>query len=401
MGYVFISYSTKNQSYADAMRELLRDYGVRTWMAPGDIPAGSKYAQVISRAVKDCSCLVLILSEEAQNSVWVAKEVERAVNYRKPIIPVQIEDVILNDEFELYISTDQVVAVQKIDRYSKEIQGLISSIKSFVGEIEVESTIVNNNSNITNDLQSIQKAFPELSNIEYIDSSFGDVYKAFDSEKNLDIAVKLYPSSMAIQTPIFYDSDLFFQIKKIKGGNICHLIDRQMYLLLCVVMEYKEGTTLNEYLNTSMNLKQDVKVIINLMLGILNGLKLLHEKNIYYGDLTPYNIIVDSNNVPWLCDFNSANYNDSKYMSNTIVISGNYCSPEKILNNNRIDFRSDVYEFGAVLSDCLSLVVNNKNVYTVFSEIIRKSTNNNPNERYQSVDEIIVILTDLLNSVDQ
>ena len=113
--YVFISYRTKDQLEADALRQLLIDNEIATWMAPGDIPAGSKYAQVISKAVKNCACFVLLLSENAQNSIWVAKETERAVNYRKPIIPVQIEAVKLNEEFEMYISTDQIVAVPKID----------------------------------------------------------------------------------------------------------------------------------------------------------------------------------------------------------------------------------------------------------------------------------------------
>lgn len=101
---------------------LLIDNEIATWMAPGDIPAGSKYAQVISKAVKNCACFVLLLSENAQNSIWVAKETERAVNYRKPIIPVQIEAVKLNEEFEMYISTDQIVAVPKIDNSSPEIK---------------------------------------------------------------------------------------------------------------------------------------------------------------------------------------------------------------------------------------------------------------------------------------
>jgi hypothetical protein len=134
MGYAFISYSTKNQPLADAMHDLLKDCGIDTWMAPGNIPAGSKYAQVINRAVKNCACFILMLSEDAQNSVWVAKEVERAVNYRKPIIPVQLENVALNDEFELYISTDQVVAIQRIDKETREIKGLLSSIRNFVSK---------------------------------------------------------------------------------------------------------------------------------------------------------------------------------------------------------------------------------------------------------------------------
>ena len=135
-GYAFISYSTKNQAAADSIRELLKRKGIATWMAPGDIPAGSKYAQVINRAVKECSCFVLVLTEDAQNSVWVAKEVERAINYRRPIIPVQLEDVTLNDEFELYISSDQLVAIRKIDEDSEEVQRLLAGIIPYTGTFE-------------------------------------------------------------------------------------------------------------------------------------------------------------------------------------------------------------------------------------------------------------------------
>ena len=132
MSYAFISYSTKNQVPADSLRDLLNQNGIETWMAPGDIPVGSKYAEVINRALKECSCLVLILSNDAQNSTWVSKEVERAVNYRKPVFPVQIEDVVLNDEFELYISTDQIVAVPRIDQNLDEMKHLLSSITGLI-----------------------------------------------------------------------------------------------------------------------------------------------------------------------------------------------------------------------------------------------------------------------------
>lgn len=133
-GYAFISYSTKNQDTANEIHKLLREDGISTWMAPGDIPAGRKYAQVINRAVKDCACFVLILTEDSQCSIWVAKETERAVNYRKPIIPVQLGQVELNDEFELYISTDQIVNIQSFDKYSEKVKRFISGVGAFTGK---------------------------------------------------------------------------------------------------------------------------------------------------------------------------------------------------------------------------------------------------------------------------
>ena len=132
MGYAFISYSSHNQAPADAMRELLKKNNIDTWMAPYDIPIGSKYAMVISRAVKDCACFILLLTDHAQNSVWVAKEVERAINYRKPIIPIQLVDLVLNDEFELYISNDQIVALSKIDE-SPVMDDILKSVAAYTG----------------------------------------------------------------------------------------------------------------------------------------------------------------------------------------------------------------------------------------------------------------------------
>lgn len=54
MGYAFISYSSKNKSLADSMRQLLNKNNIASWMAPYDIPAGSKYAKVYKNNFMIC-----------------------------------------------------------------------------------------------------------------------------------------------------------------------------------------------------------------------------------------------------------------------------------------------------------------------------------------------------------
>lgn len=132
--YVFISYSNKNQLEADSVRHLFDNEGIDTWMAPWSIPAGSIYAKEINKAIKNCACFVLLLTEEAQNSIWVSKETERAVHYNKPIIPVQLGRVVLNDEFELYISTAQVIMISKIDIHIPEIEKLLNAAGAYTGK---------------------------------------------------------------------------------------------------------------------------------------------------------------------------------------------------------------------------------------------------------------------------
>ncbi len=132
--YAFISYSSKNQAAADSVRRIFRERGIATWMAPYDIPSGSKYAAEITKALKNCSCLVLLLSNASQSSEHVDREVERAVNYRKPIVPVQIEDLLLNDSFEYYIGNCHIIAVPELRINSKEFERVIDGVRAFVSE---------------------------------------------------------------------------------------------------------------------------------------------------------------------------------------------------------------------------------------------------------------------------
>ncbi|MBQ7309503.1 MAG: toll/interleukin-1 receptor domain-containing protein [Clostridia bacterium] len=133
MGYAFISYSTKNQASADAIRSIFNRNGIETWMAPYDIPVGSKYAGVITRAIKECACFVLLLTEASQSSHWVDKEVELALSERKMVLPVQLENVVLNDEFTFYIHNNQIIPISNISEYSAEMQKVMTSVKAYTG----------------------------------------------------------------------------------------------------------------------------------------------------------------------------------------------------------------------------------------------------------------------------
>jgi len=137
MGYAFISYSTQNQAYADAMRELFQRHNIDTWMAPYDIPGGSKYAAVITKAIRNCSCFVLLLSNDSQASEAVDSEVElAALTFKKTIITVELEKVILNDAFTFYIHNKQIIALHKIDESAPEAKQVLTAVKAYTGESE-------------------------------------------------------------------------------------------------------------------------------------------------------------------------------------------------------------------------------------------------------------------------
>jgi hypothetical protein len=101
---VFISYSSKDRRAADATVAGLEQEGVRCWIAPRDIPPGTPWASAIFQAIDQCRVLVLILSSRANGSAQVVREVARAAEEKRPIIPIRIEPAEPVGELGYYLS---------------------------------------------------------------------------------------------------------------------------------------------------------------------------------------------------------------------------------------------------------------------------------------------------------
>ena len=97
----FISYSTKDQQFADRLYADLQNKGVRCWFAPHDIHGGRKIHEQLDEAIRMYDKLLLILSDASMSSNWVGTEIanarEREQREKKqmlfPITLVPFEDV--------------------------------------------------------------------------------------------------------------------------------------------------------------------------------------------------------------------------------------------------------------------------------------------------------------------
>ena len=108
MKKVFISYSSKEYDIAAKLRKAFTDRGLLVWMAPESIPAGSNYAVEIPKAIQSCDIVVLLLSENSQNSIWVQREIDTAVNNNKLLFPVKTDNYQLIPPFDFYLTDIQV-----------------------------------------------------------------------------------------------------------------------------------------------------------------------------------------------------------------------------------------------------------------------------------------------------
>ena len=93
----FISYSTRDQEFADRLHADLQNKGVRCWFAPHDIQGGRKIHEQIDEAIRVYDRLLLILSEESMKSSWVETEIAKARKReskegRQMLFPVRLVD---------------------------------------------------------------------------------------------------------------------------------------------------------------------------------------------------------------------------------------------------------------------------------------------------------------------
>ncbi len=130
MKEIFISYSTLDTASAETVRNVLEKNGLSCWMAPRDIPGGSNYTKEIPLAIRNCKVFVLILSQNAQSSHWVLKELDSAVNCGKVILPFMLDDCILNDEFNFLLTGAQRYAAYQ--KKAEVMQSLIGRIRSIL-----------------------------------------------------------------------------------------------------------------------------------------------------------------------------------------------------------------------------------------------------------------------------
>ena len=104
---IFVSYAGPDREAAFQIVAFLEGHGVACWVAPRDVGPGVEYGQAIIDGIEASRAIVLVLSEHANESPFVRKEVERAVSKVKPILPVRIREVQPAGALEFFISSSQ------------------------------------------------------------------------------------------------------------------------------------------------------------------------------------------------------------------------------------------------------------------------------------------------------
>ncbi len=97
----FISFSVKDQRFADKLHRDLQGQGVRCWFAPHDLQVGANTLDEIDKQIGKLDRIVIVLSANSLLSAWVEDEVSKAFAEERRrkgsiLIPIRLDDEVMH-----------------------------------------------------------------------------------------------------------------------------------------------------------------------------------------------------------------------------------------------------------------------------------------------------------------
>ncbi len=180
-----------------------------------------------------------------------------------------------------------------------------------------------------------------------------------------------------------------------------------------IVMEIVNGNTLREYLNNMQGFMKE-EAVINIGLQVASALAQAHQNDIVHRDIKSQNILINEHGSVKVADFGIARAATSATIVNTkeVIGSVHYASPEQA-RGGFVDARSDIYSLGILMYELITKKLPfegdspvtialkqikddmpnpkliNPDITDGMASIIHKCTEKIPNDRYQSVSDLM------------
>lgn len=177
----------------------------------------------------------------------------------------------------------------------------------------------------------------------------GDVYKGYHQVLGRTAAIKvLHQKEMAAR----FRNEAFIQAG-IQHPNIVRLYDSILNTNTpCIIMEYVEGISLNDYLHRKGRISPaEAGSIIE---QVAEALDYLHQKDILHRDIKPANFKIQPDGVVKMLDFGIAKHKYSPKFTQQGFMVGTteYMAPEMF--EQQVEKKSDVWSLGVMMYEMLT-----------------------------------------------
>ncbi len=189
----------------------------------------------------------------------------------------------------------------------------------------------------------------------------GEVYRAWDTRLERDVALKVLPGEVAGDPERLRRFEQEARAASaLNHPNVAHIYDiGEAGGVHYIAMEYVEGESLGARIGRG---PLEVSEVVERARQVAEALEAAHEKGVTHRDIKPANIMVTPRGQVKVLDFGLAKINRptaedgaTQAMTQPGVVMGTmrYMSPEQALGRE-VDHRTDIFSFGVVLYEMAS-----------------------------------------------
>lgn len=235
------------------------------------------------------------------------------------------------------------------------------------------------------------------------------VYMAINEKANKTWAIKEIRKDgildfEAVKQGLIVEIDMLKRLNHVYLPSIIDVIEDENTFL--IVMDYIEGNPLSGKLKEEGAMPQEL--VIEWAKQLCDVLAYLHsrEPGIIYRDMKPSNVMLKPDGNITLIDFGTAREFKERNLADTTCLGTvGYAAPEQFGGMGQTDARTDIYCLGATLYHIItgcnpseppyeirSICEINPKLSSGLDNIIQKCIQRNPDDRYQSAEELMYAL---------
>ena len=109
---IYICYSRHDIDYARAILKVLEEHGYTCFKNIDDVSHGDVFYDIIANSIDNCNLFLFLSSKHSNTSQWVMKEIFVALQKRKTLLPVVIDDSTFEESLNIYLSNINPLSLQ-------------------------------------------------------------------------------------------------------------------------------------------------------------------------------------------------------------------------------------------------------------------------------------------------
>ncbi len=301
-----------------------------------------------------------------------------------------IEYDLLNYKFEIKNFNDIEKQVSNEKKESKEYKEII---KSFCNKAK-------NN--------GLNTKYGQITNIKDPGIQGGNGRILFGILNGKEIAIKVLFESDKNKSNRFFNEfvNVFMSLQKVNGVVELYSYEEVEFekVKICFIIMKKYEKSLVDYRITNQN------ELIIFIYKFLKIVKEIHKKGIIHRDIKPENILLDENNNIVLTDFGIAYFNPKEFentghtISKEFLCNRKFSAPEQMEKSAIPKETMDIYAIGQIIQYVvtgkshngtervnLGRIIDGDKI-NVIDKMVNKCLCNEPEKRYQSIEEMIKII---------